>query len=525
LAPGTSVLIRKDSYHDSVLLMRLSRELASCIGADQAHVVMGTRPNLDLLRGLGFAAADLAGAGPNDLVIALSGSHLQADRISAEVDRLLASGSGAMSAGGRGGGAGGGAAASEAEHRPNTLAAAVAAEPDTDLILISIPGQYAAREARRALALGRHVMLFSDNVTVADEVALKQEAARRGLLMMGPDCGTAIINGKPLGFANVVQPGEIGIVGASGTGIQEISCCIDDLGGGISQAIGTGGRDLGDEVGGIMTLMGIQMLAADPRTRVIVVVSKPPSPAVASKVLTALEQCGKPGVAHFVGAEPGPGQGKVEVAGSLAEAAAAACRLAGVIGEPDDLSWTLERLVLGFAAGVPERAGLRGLFCGGTTAAEAMAILTRLGFEIRGNLHGGVPWRPEEPPGPGHLVLDLGDDVFTRGRPHPMIEPDLRNERLLIEATAPDVGLLLFDLILGHGSHPDPAGVLAAGVERARRAAGRNLIALASVTGTDADPQDAGGQRRILESAGITVLPDNRTAAMGAAALLIGRVP
>ncbi len=533
MAPDATVLIRKDSYHDSVLLMRLSRELAARTGAEQAHVVMGTPANLDLLRGLGFPAAELAAAGPDDLVIALAGAATAAADVEREVDALLAAGSA-----GEAGAAGGGDDVAAGEAAPATLAAAIAAGPDTDLVLISLPGEHAAREARRALALGRHVMLFSDNVPLADEVALKREAARRGLLLMGPDCGTAIVNGMPLGFANVVQRGPIGIVGASGTGIQEVCCVVDRLGGGISQAIGTGGRDLSAEVGGLTTLQAIEALAADADTRVLVVVSKPPAPGVAGRVVAALAAAGRPAVVHFVGAASGDAAGAgspaktataagagLVFADTLAGAAEAACRLAGLPAAAAAPERTAAAVVPRLAPRLAPGAHLRGLFCGGTTAVEALVLLERAGIEARSNLHRGPAWDPTAPPAPGHLVLDLGDDLFTRGRPHPMIEPELRNERLAAELAAPDVGLLLFDLVLGYGSHPDPAGVLARGLAEARRAAGRDPVALASVTGTDADPQGAAAQRRTLAAAGIEVLPDNRTAALTAAALLGGRLP
>jgi succinyl-CoA synthetase alpha subunit len=369
--------------------------------------------------------------------------------------------------------------------------------------------------------------------------------------MMGPDCGTAILNGKPLAFANVVRRGPIGIVGAAGTGIQEVSSCIDRLGGGVSQAIGTGGRDLSDAVGGLMMLLGIESLAADPETRVLVVVSKPPSPAVAEKVVAALGTTRKPCVVHFVGDQKtaaggesarGPagraaltdsparaGAGAADdamrgivFADSLAGAAEMACRRAGVPGVPAAPPLPDAERVAELAARLQPGVRLRGLFCGGTTGQEALVLLGRAGLQVRSNLHKKGPLRIEgTTPVRGHALLDLGDDVFTVGRPHPMIEPALRNERLALETADPEVALRLFDCVLGFGSHPDPAGVLAEGVEEARAGArGRPLVAIASVTGTPGDPQDYHGQVRSLTAAGIIVEPDNRQAAALAAAVL-----
>jgi FdrA protein len=509
------VLVRKDSYHDSVLLMRLSQGLRSVAGVEDAVVVMGTPQNRDLLEAQGYPGKELATAGPNDLVIAVKGGAGAPAAVEAEMARLLEAEKSVGPA---------------EEARPASLAAALQARPEAGLVLISVPGQHAAREARRALALGRHVMLFSDNVPLADEIALKREAVERGLLMMGPDCGTAIVAGRPLAFANAVRRGAIGIVGAAGTGIQEVSSLVHRLGGGISQAIGTGGRDLSEEVGGLMMRFGVEALAADPGTRVIVALSKPPSPDVAEKVIAALAAAAKPCVVHFVGDAPGadePARG-VTFADSLASAALLACRAAGVGGLPEALASPEEARVSELVARLDPGAGLCALFCGGTTGQEALALLSRSGLEVRSNLHKKGPLRvggaePSTVPrgSPGHLLLDLGDDLFTRGRPHPMIEPALRNERLAAELSDPTVGLLLFDCVLGYGAHADPAGVLAEGLERVRaKARGRNLVAIASVTGTDEDPQDWRAQVRRLEAAGVVVEADNRAAAVLAAAVL-----
>jgi succinyl-CoA synthetase alpha subunit len=528
-AASVLVLVRKDSYHDSVLLMRVSQALKALPGVGDAVVAMGTPHNRELLDAQGYGGEALAGATPNDLLIAVRGAAGSPAAVEAELERLLHAQAPAGAA---------------AETRPASLAAALAAHPAANLALISVPGEHAAREARRALGLGRHVMLFSDNVALADEVALKREAVERGLLLMGPDCGTAILDGRPLAFANAVRRGPIGVVGAAGTGIQEITSLVHRMGAGISQAIGTGGRDLSVEVDGLMTRFGIAALAADPATKVIVVVSKPPAAAVAERVIAALAAAGKPAVVHFVGDAPRAEDAArgIVFADSLAGAARLACRLAGVSGVPEADAAPDPARVDTLAAGLPRGAALKALFCGGTTGQEALALLTRAGLEVHSNLHKHGPLRVDGvEPVPGDVLLDLGDDVFTRGRPHPMIEPALRNERLAVElagpgptrgAGAPGAGtpgagtpgagtpaaaLLLFDCVIGYGSHPDPAGVLAAGVEAARCAC--PVVAIASVTGTPDDPQDFHAQVRTLEAAGVVVESDNHAAAALAAAV------
>jgi len=504
------IIVRKDSYHDSVLLMRISREIKDVPGVEDAVIAMGTPQNISLLRNAGYSDSLLDTVGPNDLVIAIQAEHIQQAQIEKILDDLLEV---------RGSG-------EEIRHRPTTISAVIREVPEANLLLISVPGEYATREARIALSKGLHVMIFSDNVSLEDELSLKKTAVRKGLLCMGPDCGTAIINGKPLAFANVVRPGSIGIVGASGTGIQEVTCCIHRLGGGITQAIGTGGRDLSDEIGGMMTIMGIRALAEDPETEVIVVISKPPSRRVADTVTRILKTTGKKCVVHFVG-EPLRNEmieDNLTFTSSLAVAAEEACRFAGIaiptnLGLEHDVS-LVEELSELLSAGTK----VLGLFCGGTTGYEALSLLTRHGFEVMSNLYKngplGIQGTQHES---GHSILDLGSDEFTAGRPHPMIDPVLRNERLELEMHDSRAGLLLFDLILGYGSHDDPASILAEGVQRARESASmkdRKIVAVASITGTPIDPQGYDRQRRYLEDAGIVVMPDNFRAASLIAAIL-----
>ncbi len=505
------VIILKDSYYDSVLLMRISREVKSLAGIEDAAVVMATPQNKSLLSSAGYSDPEMDKAGPNDLIIVVRSTNIERDKIESAIADLLKADR----------------HIEESEHQPRSLTAALRTASEINLAIISVPGLYAAREARRALERGLHVLLFSDNVSIEDEISLKLQALRRGLLMMGPDCGTAIINGKPLAFANVVRSGSIGIVGASGTGIQEMTCCIHRLGGGISQAIGTGGRDLSDRVGGMMTIQGIEMLSADPTTQVIVVISKPPSPQVAESVLKSLAKASKPAVVHFVGANESSLDRKknaIVFADSLAGAAEAACRLVGFTAGTEAISSIDPGLVSRLSAQLRPDTKLRGLFCGGTTGQEALALLSREKLEIRSNLQKDKTLRITGTQCvSGHVILDLGDDAFTVGRPHPMIEPVLRNERLHLEMQDSEVGVLLFDCLLGYGSHEDPAGILAEGVRSSRaiaRQRSTELVAVASITGTELDPQGYQNQKHKLEDADVIVMENNRQAVLLAAAVL-----
>ena len=500
------VTIEKERYYDSVFLMLISKEVEALPGVVSATAALATPSNIENLTRIGFTSPELIAAGPNDLVVAIDADSEEAIAAAqARVEEMLTEKKeeGATSAA-----------------RPSSLTSAIESLPGANLALISVPGQYAAREVRLALRRDLHVMLFSDNVAIEDEISLKNEAVERGLLMMGPDCGTAIINGAPLGFANAVRRGSIGIVGASGTGIQEISSLIDRYRAGISQAIGTGGRDLHKEVGGTMMLFGIDALAADPDTSVIVVVSKAPAQSVASKVIARLESIEKPVVVQFIGEGELAQRGKITFAPSLAAAARIACEKAGVSITSDGVESDthLEQIAAAESEKMgPQQKRLVGLFGGGTLAQEAWHLLSAGGEKVYSNVALDKEMKiAGDEPVDGHVLLDLGDDIFTRGRPHPMIEPSLRDEHVYALAEDGSVALLLLDLVLGHGAHPDPAEGLATAIQHVKKAfaeRGGYLSVVASITGTNADPQGYSRQRAKLEGSGAIVMGSNEEAA------------
>jgi len=503
--------IRKDTYFDSVFLMAASAQLARLEGLEQGHIVLATTQNLKLLMAQGFDPGPLEQLGPTDLVIALRATDESAlGRAEARIAALLAAESGAAGA------------FDATGPRPVGLEGGLARLADANLALISVPGGYAAFEAHKALAHGLHVMVFSNNVPLEEEVALKEKAGELGLLVMGPDCGTAMIGGMPLGFANRVRRGSIGLVGASGTGLQEVACQIHQLGSGVTQILGTGGRDLNSAVGGRTTLAAVKLLAQDPTTRVLVVVSKPPAREVAERVLFSLARLEIPSVVCFLGEEadePDEQHADVRVhrAGSLTEAAWLAHRLATGSSVTTTLPYQSVRLdeSLLVKAMAPTQRHLYGLFTGGTLCGEALLILrSQLGADrVHSNLS------PPAPGGAGHTLLDLGDDIYTRGRPHPMIDPAPRCEQIVQQGTDPQTALLLLDVVLGHGCHPDPGGLTASAVTTARVQNPR-LVVVASITGTDLDPQGLTSQQRALEDAGVQVLSGNAAAASFAARLI-----
>ncbi len=503
-------IVMRDRYLDSVVLMAVAGKAKALPGVEEVSAMMGTESSKAILKNAGILAPEGAAAAAGDLIIAMRVSDAAAaDKVVAAIEQLLNakdSGDG------------------EQQAAPRSIAAAAERQPGSNLAFFSLPGPFVKREAMAALNAGMNCMIFSDNVTVEEEVALKNRAAELGLLVMGPDCGTAIIGGAALGFANVMPRGPVGIVGASGTGIQQVSCILANRGIGVAQAIGLGGRDLSPQVGGIMMLQGVKALAADPAIEIIVLISKPPAPEVATKVLDAAKACGKKIVVNFLKGDPeAAARRNLPFADSLE--AAAELTIATLQGRPytardfDDAKH-VEQLLTATREGLSGRF-IRGLYSGGTLADEALLLLSRKGIDCTSN----IPLKPglalsDSNVSQGHCVVDLGDDEFTKGRPHPMIDFTLRCERLLQEAKDPETRVILLDIGPGYGSHPDPAGAIIPAIEAGMKAAGRKLAVVASVCGTDGDPQPRHAQATRLAAAGVILLPTNAQAARFAARLL-----
>ncbi|MFQ5921489.1 MAG: acyl-CoA synthetase FdrA [Anaerolineales bacterium] len=481
--------VRPGAYYDSVVLMQLQHALADLPEVIDAGVVMGTVANLELLSQNDILPDEMRAA-PEDLVIVVQAeTEVAAEAALGQVDELLSRRR----------------LTAASEFRPKSLQSAAEMLPEAGWVLISIPGRYAAAVASEALDLGKHVFLYSDNVSIDDEVELKARADELELLMMGPDCGTAIVGGIGFGFANRVRPGSIGLVGASGTGLQSVSSRIHQLGEGVSQALGTGSRDLKESVAGAMATRGLDLLASDPETEVIVLVSKPPDPAVTARLLQRAWAAGKPTVVSFIGYPPPARQlGNLHFANSLIEAADLAVGLLGAHGteaEGDRPS--------GLRQGARF---LRGLFSGGTLAAEALAGVQALLGPVYSNI--GDPRLSDPLISKEHSLLDLGEDVFTVGRLHPMIDNDLRIRRLRQEAADPEVALILLDIVLGEGAHPDPASELAPAIAEAR--AQHNVEVVVILVGTDEDPQNLAEQKQQLRQAGAVVFADMAAAVVHA---------
>ena len=512
----TKISIKKNQYRDSVFLMVISEQARSLPGIVEIAVMMGTDNNKSLMEGVGFSGFDLDSARVNDMVFCIRGESQEAvENALTQVEEMLTRRP----------------RSGELADVHKTLDAVIRERPETNFAIISVPVPFAARETKKALNYGLNVLVFSDNVPVEEEVELKKLASKMNRIVMGPDCGTAIINHVALAFANAVTAGPIGLVAASGTGLQEVICLIDRAGYGISQAIGTGGRDLSDEVGGISMLRGLDILDEDEETEVIVLISKPPGPSTTEKILKRVSKSPKKVIVNFLGYDTGriSNSGAI-AAGTLEETAYLA--VATLKGEPYRYKnfgmpeVEMKRMVENETERMTrDQKFIRGLYSGGTLCDEAILILS----SIVGEVYSNVPIQPnlglqDLSKGYRHCCIDLGDDHFTRGRPHPMISPEIRNRYLLNEAKDREVAVLLLDVVLGYGAHMNMAGALAESIKVAKSKAesrGQYLSVVASVCGTTRDPQDFSSQVEQLRKVGVVVMPSNAQAARFAAMIAV----
>lgn len=506
----TKTIVKTNAYFDSVTLMKVSGEVSKLQGIDEVMVGMGTDLNKDSLRHVELLSKECEEASPNDLMIGIRAYNEETINAALnKVEELLSNR-----------GRGSSNRKEKAYYRIEEIAELKAGY---NMAVISVPGTYAAREAKIALENNMNVFLFSDNVTVEDEIKLKDLANEKGLLMMGPDCGTAIINGIPLGFANRVRKGNIGIVGASGTGLQHVTTLIHSLGGGVSQAVGTGGRDLSAKVSGRTMLKALEALKEDKNTKVVVIVSKPPAEEVAEKVFSTAKKLGKPVVICLLGSREYKMLGEnITLCSNIEDTAvkAVAIALEKKVGFKNNIE-AAEAAAEFNKRRKPKQKYVRAIFGGGTLCDEAMTVFRQKGLKMYSN----IPLDKNEEledieKSIKNTFLDMGEDYFTRGKPHPMIEPSLRNKRIIQEALDPETAVILLDVVLGHGSHANPAGIAAEAAAIANiklQALGREVFWIAVLVGTDEDPQNYKESIRKLRAAGFIIIESNVKAAQLAA--------
>jgi len=509
------VIIKKDTFRDSITLMKISNQVSGIKGVSNAGVVMATPLNKKLLKDVGFSEKEIEKTDQNDLVVAIEADDQSTlDKAVKEAEELLSSKE----------------SSEKTRSNPRTLDSALEQMKDANLVTISVPGRFAKREAMKALEKGLNVFLFSSNVSLDDELELKRMAMDKNLLMMGPDCGTAIINGVVLGFGNKVRQGYVGLVSASGTGLQEVSTLLNAEGLGVSQAIGTGGNDLSEKVGGMMMIEGIRRLEQDKKTRVIIIISKPPNPKTTQRVLEMATQCKKPVIVNFLGERVDLKKApNCTSATTLEEAVRIASKLIGK-KSATPIAAPNEEEMLQTARSESERFSsiqkyVRGLFSGGTLCYESQYILKPLVGEVYSNAPVNQKYKIQgDGPSKEHTCIDMGSSEFVEGRLHPIIDFTLRKRRIIEEAKNPQTAVILLDVVLGYAAHPNPAGELVPLIIQAKNSAveaGRFLSLVASVVGTDKDPQDLQKQLVELRKAGVVIMPSNAQAAKVAALIAL----
>lgn len=498
-------IIRKNTYQDSINLMLLTNSVSTTEGVNKVQVMMATPANKDIFKDAGLYTEELEKAEPNDMAIAIdTGVEGKVDEVLEKVDQYLQDQSIKADA--------------ESFQTVRTWDKAQKAVPDANIALISVPGEYAAEEAENALDKGMHAFIFSDNVPMDDEVRIKQKADENGLVVMGPDSGTGILDGIPMAFANVVKKGKIGVVGASGTGIQEVTTIIDRHGEGISHAIGTGGRDLKDPVGAITMKEGIKALENHNATDIIVVVSKPPAKEVRDDVVDLLQNVSKPVVTIFLGEKPDQHEGNVYQAYTLEETARIAVDLAKE--KPIKEDYNSRDYSMDSAALQEGQTAIKGFYSGGTLASEAAVLLADTLDE--GSVEDAEGYVLKAG---AHEIYDLGDDEYTQGKPHPMIDPETRSNFIREAGQDRETAVILLDVVLGYGSHDDMASALLPALKQAKNDAendGRTLNIIATVCGTLNDPQNYNEQRKQLEDAGM-IVKDTNNQAVRTALHIIGK--
>ncbi len=491
-------IIKPNTYIDSMTLMALSTKVNQLPLVQKAMIGMGTEMNKQVINDVGLMDQAIKSANRSDLIIVFQVQKEQDVEIVIEEITQLQNEKNHSN---------------ESQKAYTSLSKALKSETESNLVLFSIAGEYLYPEAKMALENNKHVMIFSDNVSIEEEISLKKLAIEKDLLLMGPDCGTAIINGSGLCFANKVRRGDIGIIAASGTGSQEVSVQIDRLGSGISQLIGVGGRDLSEKVGGLMMLHALKMLDQDPETKVITLISKPPAKTVEKTIIAAAKELKKPVVICFIGTHEQLESSNITIVPNTLLAAQKASELS------QELTITLptqkiENALLKSLA--PSQKYLRGLFAGGTICDEIFYELTKV-VPITSNIAGDLATRHQfGNVFNGHCVIDFGDDQYTQGRAHPMIDSTFRSQAIIDQANDPSTAIIAMDFELGFGANADPVGSVLPQIIAAQKIAkndNRSLIFIAYLLGTDLDFQNKKAQETALKNAGVIVV--DSVAALG----------
>ena len=472
-------------YIDSVLLMQISREIEKMQGVSKASCMVATAENISFLEMAGFHPP--SGVSGNSVIIAVEAESSKKceDAINNAINLIDT-----------------GMVQHKTSYTLDDLPDLISTD-DFPVVFISTPGEYAYDVADKSLDSGANIHIFSSNVPIEQELRLKTKGASKGLFVMGPDCGTSIIHGKGLGFSNALEAtGDIGIIGSSGTGIQELSVLMDRNGLGVSYAIGVGSNDLKESINGIMSKQALNFLKE--RCSAIAVVCKKPDPSVERALLESMGNI--PSVFISLGSDKQYSSGNTYVTGNIDDAVS---HLMSKIGKGRKIQ---QEAFPKMKEPGKDRKLLRGFFVGGSLCYQAQAILHGKGIHVFSNAPADEQYRVEKDFDNLNVCIDTGAEEYVAGKPHPMIDPVSRNSFLVRESSRNDVRVILFDIILGYGSAEDPV----AGLDKMKN----GPVLVASICGTEKDSQGYQSIRKRLEDKGVVVFRSAARAAEYAASIM-----
>ena len=504
-------IIKKNFFRDSVQMMQFSQQLKDEQGVIDAAIVMSTVLNKNTLKNMNLLTEDGISATENDTLISINCQDENSlSNAIQKAEQLLTS------------------ISAKAKNEFTSLASALDTFSDANIASLSIPGQFVKEMATELINKQLNLFVFSDHVPLEDEIYLKNLALENNVLFMGPEAGTSILNGTVFGFGNRVRKGSIGIIGASGTGIQESSTMIDLFGEGISHGIGVGGRDLRNDIGGMMTMKAMEIFENDPNTKAVLLVSKPVDNYIRNKIINKINNFSKKNyVLCLIGDnENSVDTAKIKFSKSIQMSVLKILKLLDdnvykktkdvVRNQINDSIKLSESLSKDLNEG---QKFIRGFFAGGTLCYESKIILEQMIGKIYSNLSSDDEYSIKgNVSSKENTLIDFGEEEFTSARPHPIIDPLLRRNRILEDANDPNVGVIIIDIICGINAAKNTMAFHAETIKKAieiAREQGRKLSVFTYICGTENDVSK--NELKLLADSGAKLFTSNALMSFAAA--------
>jgi len=504
-------ITKKNFFRDSVQMMQFSQQLKDEQGVIDAAIVMGTDLNKNTLKKMGLLTEDGISATENDTLITINCQDENSlNNAVQKAEQLLTSD------------------ITKSKNEFNDLSSALDAFDNANMASLSIPGQFVKEMATELIRKQLHLFVFSDHVPLEDEILLKNLALENNVLFMGPEAGTSILNGTVFGFGNRIRSGSVGIIGASGTGIQESSTMIDLFGEGISHAIGVGGRDLRNDIGGMMTMKTMEVFEDDPNTKAVLLVSKPVGDDVRNKIINKINNFSKKNyVLCLIGDnENREDSAKIKFSKSIQISVLkilkyvnddAYKKIKDVVRKQVDDSIKLAKSLSSDLNN--DQRFVRGFFAGGTLCYESKIILEQMIGKVYSNLSSDDEYSIKgNAASKENTLIDFGEEEFTSARPHPIIDPLLRKNRILEDADDPNVGVIIIDIICGINAAKNTMAFHAETIKKAIENAkekGRRLSVFAYICGTEKDVSE--NELKLLTDSGAKLFTSNALMSFAAA--------